>query len=87
MTIVFDRHPSLCVVVEQVYDKDRHAYCYWNVKENFCIEFKKLKRGICNEVKDDAKKLLDVVCYTRFDIEFTKAMEKLRIFHQNMQIG
>ena len=31
-------------------------------------------------MKDDAKKLLNAVCYTRFDIGFTKAMEKLRTF-------
>ena len=42
---------------------------YQHVKENFCTEFKKLKRGICGEVKDATKKLLDAVCYTRFDIE------------------
>ena len=31
-------------------------------------------------MKDDAKKLQNVICYTRLDIEFMKAMEKLRTF-------
>ncbi|XP_072062082.1 uncharacterized protein [Arachis hypogaea] len=70
-----------CVtVVEQVYDRDRHAYCYRHVKENFCAETKKLQRGIRDEVKEDAKKLLDAVCYTRFGTEFTETVQQLRAF-------
>ncbi|XP_015934758.1 uncharacterized protein LOC107460851 [Arachis duranensis] len=38
------------------------------------------QRGICGEVKEDAKKLLDAVCYTRFSTEFTEAVEQLRAF-------
>ncbi|XP_025685673.1 uncharacterized protein [Arachis hypogaea] len=80
VTLIYDRHPSIIAAVEQVYDRDRHAYCYRHVKENFCAETKKLQRGIRGEVKEDAKKLLDAVCYTHFGTEFTEAVEQLRAF-------
>ncbi|XP_020988017.1 uncharacterized protein LOC107493302 [Arachis duranensis] len=80
VTLISDRHPSIIAAVEQVYDRDRHAYCYRHVKEIFCAETKKLQREIRGEVKEDAKKLLDAVCYTRFGTEFTKAVEQLRVF-------
>ncbi|XP_025644770.1 uncharacterized protein [Arachis hypogaea] len=80
VTLISDRHPSIIAAVEQVYDRDRHAYCYRHVKENFYAETKKLHREIRGEVKEDAKKLLDAVCYTRFGTEFTKAVEQLRVF-------
>ncbi|XP_016192215.1 uncharacterized protein LOC107633095 [Arachis ipaensis] len=80
VTLISDKHPSIIAVVEQVYDRDRHAYCYRHVKENFCVETKKLQKRMSGEVKEDAKKLLDALCYTRFGTEFTEAVEQVRAF-------
>ena len=69
--------------VFELFGIGNHAYCYRHVKENFSSFLnKKNIRG--KKWKEDALLLLGSIAYTRLDIDYNEAFEKLVRFNDNL---
>ena len=81
--IISDRHQGILRSVSELFGIGNHAYYYRHVKENFSSFLNKQNiRG--KKWKEDTLLLLDSIAYTRLDIDYNEAFEKLVRFNDNL---